>query len=253
MSTHAMSAMMPNKKESGAQGRKRRKMEQEQQAKLAGSLNRFLVNIAESTPGSPVAPQEPQEPDLVSVDIPDVALEAETALPEDAFTSAQPNILPESTDLKVFTDIGYWPETVDETFKTELVKRGTVELQTKDALFPRDSDGRSFSKDWFYINLDNGETMLRTWLVFFLVNCAAYCFPHMLFQKAKGKSSFGKPSGFNAWRKLNPRLLEYKHSSYHLSAFTMWKEFEMWLQKQETIDAASQLHNRGHLRNGRQS
>ena len=82
--------------------------------------------------------------------------------------------------------------------------------------------------------------MLRKWL-FSPVNCAAYCFPCMLFQKAKGKSSFGKPSGFNAWRKLNPRLLEHGHSSYHLSAFTMWKEFEMRLQKQETIDAATQL------------
>ena len=56
-STHAMSAMMPNKKESGVQGR--RKIEQEQQAKLAGSLNRFLVNTAESTPISSAAPQEP--------------------------------------------------------------------------------------------------------------------------------------------------------------------------------------------------
>ena len=115
-----MSAMMQNKKESGAQGRGRRKIEQEQQTKLAGSLNRFLVNTAESTPGSPAAPQEPHEPDLVSVDVPVVALEAETALPEDASTSAQPNILPErpeSIDLKVFTDIDYWPETVGENFE----------------------------------------------------------------------------------------------------------------------------------------
>ena len=156
MSTHAMSAMMPNKKESGTQGWKRGNIEQGQQAKLAGSLNRFLFNTAESTPGSPVAPQEPHEPDLVSVDIPIVALEAETALPEDACTSAQPNILPVRIDLKVFTNIGYWPETVDETLKTELLKKGTVELQNKDALFPKDSDGRSFFKDWFYMNLDNG-------------------------------------------------------------------------------------------------
>ena len=36
-----MSAMMPNKKESGAQGRKRRKIEQEQEAKLAGCQNKL--------------------------------------------------------------------------------------------------------------------------------------------------------------------------------------------------------------------
>ena len=253
MSTHAMSAMMPNKKESGKQGRKRRKIEQKQQTKLPGSLNRFLVNTAESTLGSPAAPQELHEPDLVSVDIPVVALEAETALPEDASTSAQPNILPESFDLKVFTDIGYWPETVDETLKTELVKRGTVELQNKDTLFPKDSDGRSFSKDWFCMNLDNGETMLRTWLVFTSVNCAAYCFPCMFFQKAKGKSSFRKPSGFNAWRKLSPRLLEHEHSSYHLSAFTKWKEFKCSYRNKRLLMLLPSLHSRGHLINGRQS
>ena len=91
------------------------------------------------------------------------------------------------------------------------------------------------------MTVDNGETMLRTWLVFSPVNCAAYCFSCMLFRKARGKSSLGKPSGFNAWRKLNPRLLEHEHSSHHLSAFTMWKEFEIQLHRQETIDAAAQL------------
>ncbi|CAH2284490.1 zinc finger MYM-type 1-like [Pelobates cultripes] len=231
--------VMPYKKESGAQGRKRRKIETEQQAKLAGSLHRFLVSTAEITAGpSSAAPQETRNPDPVSVDIPVPALEAETVSSKDVYT--QPN-LPENIDQKVYTDIGYWPETMDEILKTELVRRGTEELQNKDAWFPRDSNGRSFSKDWFYIHLDNGETMLRTWLVFSPVNNAAYCFPCMLFQKAKGKSSFGKSSGFNAWRKLSPRLLEHERSSYHLSAFTIWKELEMWLHKQETIDAAAQL------------
>ncbi|CAH2300340.1 Hypothetical predicted protein, partial [Pelobates cultripes] len=231
--------VMPYKKESGAQGRKRRKIETEQQAKLAGSLHRFLVSTAEITAGpSSAAPQETRNPDPVSVDIPVPALEAETVSSKDVYT--QPN-LPENIDQKVYTDIGYWPETMDETLKTELVRQGTEELQNKDAWFPRDSNGRSFSKDWFYIHLDNGETMLRTWLVFSPVNNAAYCFPCMLFQKAKGKSSFGKSSGFNAWRKLSPRLLEHERSSYHLSAFTIWKELEMRLHKQETIDAAAQL------------
>ena len=142
---------------------------------------------------------------------------------------------------------------MDETLKTELVQRGTVKLQNNDALFPKDSDGRSFSKDWFYMNLDNGETMLRTWLVFSPVNCAAYCFPYMLFQKAGGKSSFGKPSGFNAWRKLNPRLLEYEHSyitSVHLQC---GKNVKCSYRNKRLLMLLPSLHNRGHVRNGRQS
>ncbi|CAH2223034.1 Hypothetical predicted protein [Pelobates cultripes] len=78
---------MPYKKESGAQGRKRRKIETEQQAKLAGSLHRFLVSTAEITAGpSSVAPQETRNPDPVSVDIPVPALEAETVSSKDAYT-----------------------------------------------------------------------------------------------------------------------------------------------------------------------
>jgi len=49
------------------------------------------------------------------------------------------------------------------------------------------------------------------------------------------------PSGFNVWIKLNPRLLEHKGSSYQLTAFKMWKENEMRLQKQETFDVVAQL------------
>ncbi|XP_069077657.1 zinc finger MYM-type protein 1-like [Pleurodeles waltl] len=49
---------------------------------------------------------------------------------------------------------------MDETLKTELVRRGTEELQNKDAWFPRDSNGRSFSKDWFYIHLENARQTL---------------------------------------------------------------------------------------------
>ncbi|CAH2276695.1 Hypothetical predicted protein, partial [Pelobates cultripes] len=138
--------------------RKRRKIETEQQAKLAGSLHRFLVSTAEITAGpSSAAPQETRNPDPVSVDIPVPALEAETVSSKDVYT--QPN-LPENIDQKVYTDIGYWPETMDETLKTELVRRGTEELQNKDAWFPRDSNGRSFSKDWFYIHLDNARQTL---------------------------------------------------------------------------------------------
>lgn len=231
---------MLSKKESGAQGRKRRKIQQERQAKQAGSLDRFLVSAPERAPESSTAVQESQEPDQVPVDVPLAVPQTETVSVEDA-SHCQGRILQECFDQSVFIDIGCWPDSVDDALKTELVKRGTAELQNQDVVFPKDSNGRSFSKDWFYMNLDNGETMLRTWLVFSPVKKAAFCFPCMLFQKAKGKSSFGKNCGFSAWRKLNPRLLEHERSSYHVDAFTMWKEFEMRLQKSVTIDAAAQL------------
>lgn len=70
------------------------------------------MNTAEITACSLAAQQETHVPDPVSVDIPFLALGAERALPGDVST------LPENIDQKVFTGIGYWPKTVDETLKT---------------------------------------------------------------------------------------------------------------------------------------
>lgn len=231
---------MSLRKESGAQCRKRRKTEQEQLAELAGSLDRFIVKTADST--SSVSTPEftcSYNPESVSCSLSTV--EAETTLPENASTSAQKITLSEQIDLKVFTDINYWPENVSETLKNELVKRGTCELQNKDAFFSTDNTGRSFSKDWFYMKLENGERFLRTWLLYSPVKCAIYCFPCMLFKKNKGRSSFVQPHGFKIWKKLNPRVLDHEKSCHHVEAFENWKELEMRLQKCETIDDAVQL------------
>lgn len=92
-----------------------------------------------------------------------------------------------------------------------------------------------------YMNLDNGETVLRTWLLYSPVKCAVYCFPCMLFQKNKGRSYFAQPDGFKTWKKLNPRVLDHENSCHHVEAFEKCKELEMRLQKCETIDAAVQI------------
>ena len=171
---------------------------------------------------------------------PNLALEANTAFAKDALISEPSSAHSERIDVKIFTDIGYWPENIDKTLKNELVKKGTSQLQNKDAFFPRNINGRSFSKDWFYKNLDNDEKILRTWLLYSPVKNAVFCFPCTLF-KAKGKSSFAQSEGFKAWKKLNPRLLDHEKSCYHVEAFEKWKEFEMRLLKHETIDTAIQI------------
>lgn len=39
---------------------------------------------------------------------------------------------------------------MNETLKTEHVERRTMELQNKDVLFPKESDGKLFSADWLW-------------------------------------------------------------------------------------------------------
>lgn len=170
---------MYSRKESGAQCRKRRKTEQERLAKQAGSLDRFIVKTASCT-SSVSTPELMCSPNPESTSCSLSTEEADTTLSENASLSEQNVTLTEQINLKLFSDISYWPEIVSDTLRNELVKRGTCELQNKDAFFSTDVSGRSFSKDWFYMKLENGERVLRTWLLYSPVKCAIYCFPCML-------------------------------------------------------------------------
>lgn len=75
----------------------------------------------------------------------------------------------------------------DESVSTDM-----VELQKQDAVFPMHISETLFSEDWFYMILDNCETMLRTWVLFFPVKKVAFCFPCMRLQNAKRKHSLKK-------------------------------------------------------------
>lgn len=110
----------------------------------------------------------------------------------------------------------------------DLLREGHLNCRIKMHFFKR-----QWWQGWFYMNLDNGETVFRTWLLYSPLKCAVYCFLCMLFQKTKGKSSFVQPDVFKTWRKLTPRLLDHEKFSSH---WTTWKVERIWNATTEIWD-----------------
>ena len=79
---------------------------------------------------------------------------------------------------------------------------------------------RSLTTDWFYRYLDNGEKVLRSWMIYSRAHECLYCFCCRLFAKdcEQGASSFVN-TGFRTWWKLSPKIGDHESSPEHLSCF----------------------------------
>ncbi|XP_020297715.1 zinc finger MYM-type protein 5-like [Pseudomyrmex gracilis] len=90
-------------------------------------------------------------------------------------------------------DISSWPISLNDAVITELVAKGSI--QNKEGPFaPAIRNGtetkgqiRTMSSAWFYRQLDNGEKMLRTWMVHSIVDESLYCFCCRLFASKDSK------------------------------------------------------------------
>jgi hypothetical protein len=73
-------------------------------------------------------------------------------------------------------------------------------------------------------------------------NKCLYCFCCRLFLREKsgqaGKQTHSAfaANGFRRWWKLNPKLAQHENSKEHQLAFDNWKELEMRLNKNQTLD-----------------
>lgn len=155
-------------------------------------------------------------------------------------------------DSQVFRDAGVWKIPLPEDVKVELVSRGPANLQHKDGPFEAvEKQGsrpetRNLTKDWFYCSLKNGERILRSWMLYSPVSKCLYCFCCRLFlrdqsgQTGKQTQSAFAANGFRRWWKLNPKVAQHENSKEHQLAFEKWKELEMRLNKNQTLDKSLQ-------------
>lgn len=110
--------------------------------------------------------------------------------------------------------------------------------QTISRLYPKDETGRHFSSSYFYRKLENGETILRRWIVYsFSKNCV-FCFCCRIFN-SKFKSNFVS-EGCNDWRHLAESIKHHEHSVSHMKCYKKWVETKMRIRKGETIDKREQ-------------
>ena len=75
---------------------------------------------------------------------------------------------------EVFTDAGLWPMPMTDAARIEIVNRWSAVIQNKSGPFATTvtaSDNakgctRSLTTDWFYRRLDNGERVIRSWMIY---------------------------------------------------------------------------------------
>lgn len=72
---------------------------------------------------------------------------------------------PTDTD---WSDVGCWPETLNDTQRVFVVETGPFRVTDVD--FPLNDNGRHFSSYYYSRKLANGETVDRRWLVYLKKN-----------------------------------------------------------------------------------
>lgn len=126
----------------------------------------------------------------------------------------------------IFSDVASWPSPLPRKLRLDLVQNGSCSLQNIQGPFD-EVDGRSLNSSWFTKTMPNGQTIPRSWLLYSLRKKSAFCFPCLLFPELHtGAVSSFASTGFNKWKKLNPRIQDHEKSPVHIHAFLEWKDME---------------------------
>ena len=128
-------------------------------------------------------------------------------------------------------DPAMWPENMEKSCIDYLLQKGPPPI-TLDS-FPKNKNGRHFSKVHCKRKISNGETILRPWLIYSVSADKIYCFYCRLM--GKQKSSFVN-EGFNQWQSCTTRLAEHEKSYGHLDAMSSCCEAGARLSKKKGID-----------------
>jgi hypothetical protein len=139
----------------------------------------------------------------------------------------------ESESALDFNDPATWPDRCDDTLRVSLVQHGPH--QEKDIDFPLDIGRRRFSKNHYKRQLANGESVCRTWLLYSKSNDLVFCFCCKLFFKSTSPPSLCS-KGTNDWKNIAKILSNHEKSDGHITCFHEWKELELRLNKNKTID-----------------
>ncbi|XP_050063227.1 uncharacterized protein LOC126552552 [Aphis gossypii] len=123
-----------------------------------------------------------------------------------------------------FNDPSSWPYITDK-IRTLLIEHGPDHGKNSDFSYSENFEQRTFSADWFFKTLPNGDKIERNWLI-------------MLFPSQKMSKAFitDPKKGFSDWRKLSPKILDHENTFEHKSNVFSWKSFEKRLREGKTID-----------------
>ena len=105
--------------------------------------------------------------------------------------------------------------------------------------FPHDETGRAFPQTLLHIQLNNGEKIVRDWLVWSIEKQSLFCFCCRLFYNGPEQSrpSLAQIQGINGnWRKLYKKISQHQNRASHRSCYLMWRKLEKTIANSTTID-----------------
>lgn len=113
--------------------------------------------------------------------------------------------------------------------------KGPAEFLKEDFEYPKNSQNRHFSNQFRCRSAENGEKIIRQWLVYSEKFDSAYCFCCRLFD-ISSKSQFGQKAGFKDWKHIADRLKAHEISPAHFKCMVQWFEVENRLKGGKSIN-----------------
>ena len=131
------------------------------------------------------------------------------------------------SDFKEYSDLTNWSITVDNDFiQNCLMQDISFFFQNKkpDDVYTKSSrvykeQNRSFSNKYFGKRLKNGQTVMRSWLVYSRSKGCIYCFVCKLFSKCQMSLTAGR---FSDWMNVIRTLENDEHSMEHKRMMLCW-------------------------------
>ncbi|XP_067120761.1 zinc finger MYM-type protein 1-like [Centruroides vittatus] len=138
------------------------------------------------------------------------------------------------------SDPDLWPSIITDKFRMFCVKTGPVQHK---GVFAKNDEGRSFSTTYYFKKMPNGETQLRSWLIYSKTQDSVFCFCCILFSKRRGNEQSTRfIGGYSNWRKLSTVIQDHERSICHFNSFIAWKELLKRLNLCSTIDETNQVN-----------
>ncbi|XP_012559486.3 zinc finger MYM-type protein 5-like [Hydra vulgaris] len=139
-----------------------------------------------------------------------------------------------------YSDPANWPTHFSDNFRQFVIKNRPQQIEKYN--FPRDRDEqkKKFSSIYYKRTLPNGEEVSRSWLIYSVSKNVVFCLCWKLFGKSKSSLPALEGSGLNDWKNIGALLSSHKKSNSHLLNFQMWKELDIRLSTEKTIDHINQ-------------
>lgn len=248
------------KKPSGFQNRKRKAEEEKSLAKIKGSFLKYVKQKQNETSNIPVHTEHIGEGEL---EIAMVNLEGQNDMNEEPVVQEIKEVKPSTSESLIetqcedycpkqtgevdeilsasktdrnYTDPATW-DGFDDEFRQDLVQHGPTQIS--DFSFPLDDNRRKFSVVHYKRRLVNGECLHREWLMYSTTKNAVFCFCCILFSSDSTGSANRSAmcgTGVSDWKNISAILASHEKSHEHMSNFQKWKELEIRLKKNKTID-----------------